>query len=64
MRALSDGLPHPHDELYRLLEDEMATSQAALAFHMMNMRRKLREEGKDIVGRNGHYSLVRLVRID
>lgn len=62
---LSDGLSHNRSEFVPLLYDELGRL-ATIRFHIMQIRRKLRPIGEDIVceipnGRTPHYRHVRLL---
>lgn len=47
LACLSDGQPHTYDELYALLDDELA-GDTVLAAHISNIR-KILPSGHDIV---------------
>lgn len=45
---LADDLPHGLEELYALLDDDLA-SLSAIQWHVSNLRAKVRPQGFDIV---------------
>ena len=64
LSLLSDGLPHKRKEVHGCLDDDLA-AMAAIRWHIMNLRTKLRRSGQDIVcelvGRTINYRQVRLL---
>jgi len=63
--VLSDGGPHPREELRQCLDDELA-SLAAMRVHLSELRKLLRPQGQDIIcelrHRKTHYRHVRLLK--
>ncbi len=64
LELLSDGMPHPRDEVKRLLPDDLADARA-IAVHVCNLRRKIGRVGQDIIftidRRRKCYRLVRML---
>lgn len=63
--VLSDGLPHPREELHACLDDELSPYSAIKA-HLSSIRKILRPKGQDIiceiVHRRNMYRQIRLLR--
>ena len=49
LNILADGHPHPREELFTCIDDDLANLKRQLAFHVCNIRRKLKPYGQTIV---------------
>jgi len=63
--VLSDGCPHPMTELLVCLPDPVANTRKNVAWHLVELRKKLRPVGQDILcqflNRRLYYRHVRLL---
>ena len=64
MEVLSDGFPHPREELHACLWDELA-EKTTIQQHISDLRKVLNPKGEDITffmsGGVGYYEIRRLV---
>lgn len=64
LHVLSDGLPHSRQEIHACLPDELS-SMAAIQPHIVEIRKRLRPRGEDVVCEIGNkaisYRHVRLL---
>lgn len=62
--VVSDGLPHPRDELLKAMNDSEATYRN-VSWHLVDLRKYLRPKGLDIIcelrNRGIYYRYVRLM---
>jgi hypothetical protein len=62
LRILSDGLPHSREELHEVCGPSLV---GVVAYHVMEIRKKLASKGETIVAlrihRQAHYQQVRLL---
>ena len=62
MAVIDDGQWHNRAELLPCLwDDQNEKPMSALEMCMSDLRKKLEPRGRDVVGRNGAYRLVRLL---